>query len=110
MDSVRLSFELIYPAQGIYLLGRTLAVLSVQHQTIHIFQIDTKSGKLTKRMEIGRRAEDVSMDEQSHSPEKPGSPMVSEETVRKTTVSPSEEKWLTGNFRCIAHLSYQASN
>ena len=42
---------------GIYLYKSTLAVLSIQHQTIHVFQLD-KEGCLIKVREIGRHCYD----------------------------------------------------
>lgn len=43
--------------QGLYLYKSTLAVLSVQHQTIHIFQLD-REGYFIKVREIGRNCFD----------------------------------------------------
>jgi len=43
--------------QGIYLYKNTLSVLSIQHQTIHIFQL-TPHGSLIKIREIGRHCYD----------------------------------------------------
>jgi len=44
--------------QGLYLYGDTLAVLSVQHQTIHIFMVDSTTGSFLKLREIGRNCND----------------------------------------------------
>ncbi|OQR80110.1 DET1-like [Tropilaelaps mercedesae] len=38
---------------GIYLFNRTLAILSLQHQTIHVYEV-TPEGTFVKRHEIGR--------------------------------------------------------
>ena len=43
--------------QGLYLYKNTLAVLSVQHQTIHIFQVDNE-GDFIKVRDIGRNCYD----------------------------------------------------
>ncbi|XP_003745146.1 DET1 homolog [Galendromus occidentalis] len=52
----RLTFKvdriLLTHNHGIYLYNQTLAILSLQHQTIHIYNVD--GGKFTKKHEIGR--------------------------------------------------------
>ncbi len=40
--------------QGIYLYKDVLAVLSVQHQTIHIYRLDSDLGEFCKVVSIGR--------------------------------------------------------
>uniref|UniRef100_A0A914WV84 DET1 homolog n=1 Tax=Plectus sambesii TaxID=2011161 RepID=A0A914WV84_9BILA len=40
--------------QGLYLCERFLSVLSIQHQTIHIFQVEPELGRLIPLQQIGR--------------------------------------------------------
>lgn len=47
-------FDIISSAHGIHLLDRFLAVLSLQHQTIHLFQIDRNTGAFITIVKIGR--------------------------------------------------------
>lgn len=53
-DSIRFRVDKIYVShnQGIYLYNQTLAILSVQHQTIHIYHI--VKGQFHKAQSIGR--------------------------------------------------------
>lgn len=53
-DSVRFEYDSIRTANGVYLVNRLLAILSVQHQTITLFKIDKTNGSLSKVIEIGR--------------------------------------------------------
>lgn len=48
-----LKCDKLWPTQCVYLRDRLLAVLSVQHQTIHLYQIED-TGALTLVHQIGR--------------------------------------------------------
>ena len=54
LDSCVTLTDLTFLCQGLYLYKSTLAVLSVQHQTIHVFQLD-KEGYFVK-VGLGLRA------------------------------------------------------
>lgn len=53
-DTIRFEYDYINIPQGTYLVDRVFAVLSVQHQTIHMYQIDRASGAFVPLMQIGR--------------------------------------------------------
>lgn len=54
MDQIHFDFDLIKNIYGVHLLERTLAILSIQHQTIHLFQIDRNTGAFISILQIGR--------------------------------------------------------
>lgn len=54
MDQMHFDFDLIKSAYGVHLLERTLAILSLQHQTIYLFKIDHNSGAFILILQIGR--------------------------------------------------------
>ena len=45
--------------QGLYLYKDRLAILSVQHQTIHMYKLGMENGKLTKLYSVGRTVYDT---------------------------------------------------
>ena len=45
--------------QGLYLYKDRLAILSVQHQTIHMYKLGMDKGKLTKLYSVGRTVYDT---------------------------------------------------
>ena len=55
-DSLKFKNDKIFLShnQGIYLYKDVLAILSVQHQTIHIYQLDTDLGGFCPIVQIGR--------------------------------------------------------
>ncbi|KAH7727590.1 DET1 protein [Aphelenchoides avenae] len=53
-DSIRFDYDYINIPQGTYLVDRVFAVLSVQHQTVHMYQIDRVGGAFVPLMQIGR--------------------------------------------------------
>lgn len=53
VDKYKFDFDEINIQSGVYLLEWTLGILSVQHQTIHIFRIDKNSGAFVALKQIG---------------------------------------------------------
>ncbi|KAI1722528.1 de-etiolated protein 1 det1 domain-containing protein [Ditylenchus destructor] len=54
VDRVKFDFDYVNISQGVYLMDRILAILSIQHQTVHLFQIDRISGLFIPLLQIGR--------------------------------------------------------
>uniref|UniRef100_A0A7E4VYS1 Mic1 domain-containing protein n=1 Tax=Panagrellus redivivus TaxID=6233 RepID=A0A7E4VYS1_PANRE len=56
-DKLEITFDLLNIHHCLYLRGRTFIVLSIMHQTIHVYHIDRRTGKFLKEAEIGEYLE-----------------------------------------------------